>query len=163
MKIQKITPFLWFDTEAEEAANFYVSTFKNSKILSISRYPEEGQEITGKEPGSVMVVAFEIEGMKFNALNGGPMFKINQAISFVINCKDQAEVDYYWDKLGEGGAIQQCGWVVDRFGVAWQVTPIILDTYMADPNKEKVNRVMKAMLQMVKLDIKTLEKACTGE
>lgn len=162
--MQKITPFLWFENQAEDAANFYVSVFKNSKILNTSYYGEEGQEVTGQKPGTVMVVDFEIEGQMFQVINGGPTFKINPAISFVIDCKDQEEVDYYWEKLTSGGGKEvQCGWLEDKFGVSWQVVPTVLNKLMADSDKEKSGRVMNAMLKMVKLDVQKLQDAYDGK
>jgi predicted 3-demethylubiquinone-9 3-methyltransferase (glyoxalase superfamily) len=168
---QKITPFLWFDTEAEEAANFYVSLFNGnpgrkteSKLGSISRYPEEGREVTGKPAGSVMVAEFILEGQTFNALNGGPgVFKMSGAISFVINCKTQEEVDYFWENLSNGGEAGQCGWINhDKFGVTWQVVPDALGKLLSDTDKVKANRVMAAMLKMTKIDISALERAHQG-
>ncbi|MHB1156488.1 MAG: VOC family protein [Phycisphaerales bacterium] len=159
--MQKITPFLWFDNQAEEAARFYVSIFKNSKLGTITRYGTEGREIHGREPGSAMTVAFEIEGQKFTALNGGPVFKFNEAISFVVHCRTQEEIDYYWQELSSGGdpAAQQCGWLKDRFGVSWQIVPPILLELLQDKDAAKANRVMKAMLQMKKIDIQRLMDA----
>lgn len=158
--MQKITPCLWFDNNAEEAAEFYTSIFKNSKILTQSKYGEEGQEVTGQKPGAVMTVEFEIEGQRFTALNGGPIFKFNEAVSFVIDCKDQKEVDYFWDKLLAGGGQESvCGWLKDRFGVSWQVVPEILPRLLRDPDQKKSGRVMKAMLKMVKLDVEKLKEA----
>lgn len=159
--MQKIVPFLWFDNQAEEAANFYVGVFKNSKILSVSRYGEEGKEIHGRAAGSVMVVEFEIEGQHFSALNGGPYFKINEAVSFVIDCADQAEVDHYWSKLSAAPEAEQCGWLKDQFGVSWQVVPRRLNELMADPDRAKAGRVMNAMLKMKKLDVAELERAAS--
>lgn len=161
----KITPCLWFDNQAEEAAKFYCSIFKNSKILNTTNYGEEGQEITGGKPGSVMLVNFEIEGQKFMGLNGGPLFKFNESISFSVDCKDQAEIDYFWEKLlADGGVESQCGWLKDKFGVSWQVSPDeMMQKFMTKGTKEQTERVMKAMLQMVKLDIATLEKAYEGK
>ena len=158
---QKITPCLWFDHEAEEAAEFYVGIFRNSRILHVSRYPDEGQEIHGKEAGTVLIVSFELEGNRFTALNGGPMFKFNEAISFQIDCNNQEEVDYYWSKLSEGGdeTAQQCGWLKDKYGVSWQVVPVILMEMLNDRDKQKAKKVMKAMLQMKKIDIRKLEMA----
>lgn len=161
--MQKIVPFLWFDSRAEEAANFYVGIFKNSKILSVSRYGEEGKEIHGRPAGSVMVVEFEIEGQHFSALNGGPYFKISEAVSFVIDCADQDEVDYYWTKLSAVPESEQCGWLKDKFGVSWQVVPRRLNELMADPDKAKAGRVMNAMLKMKKLDVAGLQAAYDGE
>ncbi len=161
--MQKITTFLWFDTQAEEAANFYVSLFKDSEIKSVSRYPSEGEEVTGKPAGSVMTVKFQLEGQEFIALNGGPHFKFNEAISLVVNCETQAEIDELWSKLTEGGAEVQCGWLKDRYGLAWQITPPVLDEMLQDKDPEKAGRVMKAMLQMKKIDIPTLERAYRGD
>jgi predicted 3-demethylubiquinone-9 3-methyltransferase (glyoxalase superfamily) len=162
--MQKISPCLWFDKEAEEAANFYVSVFKGSKIGDVTRYGKEGYEIHGKEAGTVMTVEFEIEGQKFLALNGGPIFKFNEAISFQVHCETQEEVDYYWEKLSEGGdkKAQVCGWLKDKYGLSWQIVPTILPKMLKDKDNEKSQRVMKAMLQMHKLDIQTLIKAYEG-
>lgn len=160
-----ITPCLWFDNQAEEAANFYVSVFDNSKIDTISRYTEAGQEIHGRQPGTVMTVAFEIDGQPFTALNGGPMFKFTEAISFQIDCQSQAEVDHFWEKLSEGGdeAAQQCGWLKDKFGVSWQVIPTALIEMLKDKDAAKVIRVTNAMLQMKKLDVAALKNAYEQE
>lgn len=160
---QKITPCLWFDTEAEEAAQHYVSIFENSKMLNISRYGNEGQEIHGKAPGSVMVAEFEIEGQKFVALNGGPQFTFDEAISFQVHCKDQKEVDYFWEKLSEGGSEGPCGWCKDKFGLSWQVVPSRLLEMLGDKDAKKVARVTNAFLQMKKFDIAALERAFEGE
>jgi predicted 3-demethylubiquinone-9 3-methyltransferase (glyoxalase superfamily) len=159
--MQKITPCLWFDSNAEEAVNFYTSIFKNSKIGKISRYGKEGYEIHGKPEGTVLTVEFELDGQTFTALNGGPVFKFNEAISFQVYCESQSEVDYYWEKLSKGGdeKAQQCGWLKDRYGVSWQIVPIVLSEMLQDKNAEKSERVMKALLQMKKLDIKALEQA----
>ncbi len=158
---QKITPCLWFDNQAEEAANFYISIFKNSKIGRITRYGKEGYEIHGRPAGTVMTVEFEIEGQMFTALNGGPIFKFNEAISFQVHCKTQEEVDYYWEKLSVGGdeKAQQCGWLKDKYGVSWQIIPTVLVEMLQDMDAEKSERVMKAMLQMKKIDIKILKRA----
>jgi len=157
--MQKITTFLWFNDNAEEAANFYVSVFKNGRIGRISRYGDAGQDVHGRPPGSVMTVEFALDGQQFVALNGGPVFTFNEAISLVINCESQDEVDYFWDKLTAGGGKPvQCGWLRDKFGLSWQVVPTALSKLMSgDP--AAANRVMEAMLKMVKLDIKTLEQA----
>jgi predicted 3-demethylubiquinone-9 3-methyltransferase (glyoxalase superfamily) len=157
----KITPCLWFDDNAEEAVNFYTSVFKNSKIKTISRYGEAGHEIHGKSAGSVMTVAFDLEGQAFTALNGGPVFKFNEAISLQVNCEAQQEVDYYWEKLSEGGdeKAQQCGWLKDKYGVSWQIIPTVLGAMLQDKDPKKSERVMSALLQMRKIDIRTLEKA----
>jgi predicted 3-demethylubiquinone-9 3-methyltransferase (glyoxalase superfamily) len=162
--IRKITPCLWFDNEGEEAANFYVGIFRNSKIGDISRYSTEGQEIHGKPPGSVMTVAFELDGQPFTALNGGPIFKFNEAVSLQINCDTQAEVDHYWEKLSAGGdpKAQQCGWLKDKFGLSWQVVPTILPKLVSGPDAAKSQRVMKALLAMKKLEIAELERAARG-
>jgi predicted 3-demethylubiquinone-9 3-methyltransferase (glyoxalase superfamily) len=153
--MQKIAPFLWFDNKAEEAAVFYTSVFKNSKMGNVMRYGEAGPG--AKE--SVMSVEFEIEGVKFMTLNGGPMFAFSPAISFFVNCQTQDEVDELWAKLSEGGQIQQCGWLQDKFGVTWQIVPTILGEMLRDRDPAKANRVMKAMMKMVKLDIKGLKQA----
>lgn len=161
---QKITPCLWFDDQAEEAVGFYTAVFRNSRIAEVSRYGEAGREVHGKAPGTVMVVAFEIEGQGFTALNGGPMFKFNEAISFQVSCETQAEVDYYWEKLSQGGdtRAQQCGWLKDRYGVSWQVVPRVLADLLMDPDPQKSQRVMGAMLQMKKIDIEGLKRAHAG-
>ncbi len=161
---QKISPCLWFDDQGEEAARFYCGVFKNSKIGAISRYGEAGKEIHGKKAGSVMTVAFELNGQSFTALNGGPVFKFNEAISFQIDCDTQEEVDYYWTRLSEGGdpGEQQCGWLKDKFGVSWQIVPEILPRLIGDPDTVKSQRVFQAMLQMKKLDIAKLQRAYNG-
>jgi predicted 3-demethylubiquinone-9 3-methyltransferase (glyoxalase superfamily) len=163
--MQKITPCLWFEDNAEEAANFYTSIFKNSKITMISRYSEAGREIHGKAPGSVMTVAFEINGQPFTALNGGPIFKFSEAISFQVDCENQEEVDYYWERLGAGGdeQAQQCGWLKDKFGVSWQIVPRVLLELVNDPDPGRSQRTMTAMLQMKKLDIQKLKQAADGQ
>jgi predicted 3-demethylubiquinone-9 3-methyltransferase (glyoxalase superfamily) len=153
--MQKITTFLWFNDQAEEAANFYVSLFKNSKIGTISRYGEAGPG----PKGSVMVVAFELEGQQFLALNGGPAYQLTPAISLMVNCETQQEVDNLWDKLSAGGHKDRCGWLTDRYGLTWQITPIALMNLVADPDQAKSQRVMKAMMQMDKIDIAALERA----
>ena len=162
MTAPKILPCLWFDTEAEAAANHYVSIFKNSRLGKISRYGKEGQEIHGKEAGSVMTVEFKIEGQKFLALNGGPHFKFNEAVSFQILCETQGEVDYFWDKLVQGGKEAPCGWLKDKFGLSWQVVPTVLPEMLKDENAKKAQRVMKAMLQMRKIDIAALKQAAVA-
>ena len=164
LKLQKIAPCLWFDDQAEEAVKFYTAIFRNSKITTISRYGEAGCEFHGKTPGTVMTVAFELEGQAFTALNGGPVFKFNEAISFQISCESQEEVDHYWQKLSEGGdeAAQQCGWLKDKYGVSWQVVPTALIEMMNDPDSAKSQRVTAAMLQMKKLDIAGLRRAYVG-
>ena len=157
----KITPCLWFDNQAEEAVNFYVSIFKNSKIGSITRYGEEGYEIHGRPAGTVMTVEFQLDGQGFVALNGGPVFKFNEAISFQVHCKTQEEVDHYWEKLSKGGDknAQQCGWLKDKYSVSWQIVPTVLPKMLQDKDAKKSERVMKALLQMKKLDIERLEQA----
>ena len=159
--MQKITPCLWFDSNAEEAVNFYTSIFKNSKIGNISRYGEAGYEIHGKPAGTVLTIEFELNGQAFTALNGGPVFKFNEAISFQIGCESQAEVDYYWEKLSDGGdkKAQQCGWLKDKYGVSWQIVPTVLGKMLQDKDARKSESVMKAMLQMTKIDIQGLKRA----
>ncbi|HOG16893.1 MAG TPA: VOC family protein [Syntrophales bacterium] len=160
-RIQRITPFLWFDDQAEEAAAFYTSIFKNSKITGPSRYGKQGAAVSGRPAGSVMTVTFELDGQEFVALNGGPLFKFTEAVSFVVRCESQDEVDYYWEKLSEGGdpKARQCGWLKDKYGVSWQVVPRVLDELLTDPDPEKSERAMKAMLQMIKIDIEALKRA----
>jgi predicted 3-demethylubiquinone-9 3-methyltransferase (glyoxalase superfamily) len=153
--MQKIAPCLWFDGKAEEAMSFYTSIFKNSKVGRVTRYGEAGP---GKK-GSVMVASFELEGQEFMALNGGPMYQFSPAISFIVHCKTQEEVDDYWTKVLDGGTPQQCGWITDKFGVSWQIVPTILPELLQDKDAEKAKRVMQAMLKMVKLDIQLLKKA----
>jgi predicted 3-demethylubiquinone-9 3-methyltransferase (glyoxalase superfamily) len=157
--MQKITPFLWFDDKAEEAANFYVSIFKNSKIETVSRYGDAGPG----PKGSVMIVQFQLEGQRFTALNGGPIFKFTPAISLLVDCQTQAEVDDLWQKLSTGGRPDRCGWLQDKFGLSWQIIPAALGKLMSDPDPEKSKRVMQAMLQMDKIDIKRLEQAHQGK
>jgi predicted 3-demethylubiquinone-9 3-methyltransferase (glyoxalase superfamily) len=159
---QKINPCLWFDTEAEQAAKFYCSVFKNSRMGRISRYVNEGQEIHGKAAGSVMAVEFEIGGQKFAALNGGPHFKLTEAVSFQVHCEDQQEVDYFWKTLAEGGKEGPCGWLKDRYGLSWQVVPKVLYEMLLDPDHTKSQRVTRAFLQMKKFDIAELERAYAG-
>lgn len=156
---QKITPFLWLDDKAEEAAKFYTSIFKNSKIGNITRYDEEAAGPTGRPAGSVMTVDFQLGGQEFVALNGGPMFKFTEAISFVVNCENQEEVDYFWSKLSAGGEESRCGWLKDKFGLSWQVVPAVLIEMLTDKDTAKAKRVMHAMLQMDKIDIAVLKKA----
>jgi predicted 3-demethylubiquinone-9 3-methyltransferase (glyoxalase superfamily) len=162
--IQKISPFLWFDSQAEDAARFYTGIFKNSKLGKISRYTEAGREVHRRPPGSAMTVEFELEGQKFTALNGGPAFRFTEAISFQINCDSQQEVDYYWEKLGAGGDpnAQQCGWLKDKFGLSWQVVPVALAELMSDPDKAKAGRAMQAMLKMKKIDIDEIKRAAAA-
>jgi predicted 3-demethylubiquinone-9 3-methyltransferase (glyoxalase superfamily) len=159
--MKKITPCLWFDSQAEEAARFYTAIFRNSRIGAISRYGNEGHEIHGRTAGSVMVVEFELDGQPFSALNGGPVFKFNEAVSFQVFCETQEDVDYYWERLSEGGdeKARQCGWLKDRYGVSWQVIPSVLPSMLLDKDTARSGRVMKAMLQMVKLDIARLKQA----
>jgi predicted 3-demethylubiquinone-9 3-methyltransferase (glyoxalase superfamily) len=160
----KIAPCLWFDSEAEEAAKFYTSIFKNSRITEVSRFSEAGRELHGKEPGSVMTVAFELDGQPFTGLNGGPMFKFNEAISLQVYCDTQQELDHFWEKLSDGGdpQAQQCGWLKDKFGVSWQVVPRFLNELVNDRDATKSQRVMSALLQMKKLDIAALKRAHAG-
>jgi len=153
--MQKITPFLWFDNQAEEAVKLYTSIFKNSKIGKVVRYGDAGPG----PKGSVMTIAFELEGQEFTALNGGPVFKFNESISFVVDCKSQQEVDDLWAKLSDGGEEGMCGWLKDKFGVSWQIVPTVLPELLNDPDPVKANRVMQAMLKMKKLDIQTLRRA----
>lgn len=162
--VQKITPFLWFDGQAEEAVKFYISIFSDSRIVSTSRYDEASAQASGQSEGSVMIVAFELEGQQFTAINGGPHLKFSGAVSFVINCETQQEVDHFWNHLSEGGPpeVQQCGWVTDRFGVTWQVVPTLLPKLLGDPDAEKAQRTMQAMLKMKKLDIAELKRAHDG-
>jgi len=157
--MQKITPFLWFDNQAEEAVNFYVAIFKDSRIRSIARYEEEAAKASGRPKGSVMTVAFELNGQEFIALNGGPLFKFTEAISFVVNCETQEEVDHFWKRLTAGGQEVQCGWLKDRFGVSWQIVPTVLGEMLQDKDPEKSRRVMAAMLKMKKIDIAELRRA----
>jgi predicted 3-demethylubiquinone-9 3-methyltransferase (glyoxalase superfamily) len=160
-EMQKITPCLWFDDQAEEAANYYVSIFKNSRVDRITHYGKEGFELHGRPEGSVMTVEFELDGQIFTALNGGPVFEFNEAVSFQVSCESQEEVDYYWEKLSEGGDenAQQCGWLKDKYGVSWQIVPTVLLGLLSGYDPEKSERVMKAMLQMKKLDIQGLQEA----
>jgi len=161
-KSQKVTTFLWFDDQAEEAANFYVSIFKDSRITGITRYEEAGAKVSGRPKGSVMTVAFELGGQEFTALNGGPMFKFTEAISLVVHCENQQEVDHFWEKLTAGGEEVQCGWLKDRFGLSWQVVPDVLMEMLQEKDPEKSKRAMAAMLTMKKLDIGVLKKAFEG-
>jgi predicted 3-demethylubiquinone-9 3-methyltransferase (glyoxalase superfamily) len=157
--MQKITPFLWFDTEAEEAAKFYTSIFKDAKINTVERYPEGSPA----PAGSVMTVSFKLYGQDFIALNAGPLYKFTEAISFVINCESQEEIDHYWNNLLKGGTPQACGWLKDKYGLSWQVVPAILPKLFSSKDPEKSKRVMEAMMKMVKFDIKALEEAYEGE
>ena len=164
--MQKITPFLWFEGEAEDAAKFYTSIFKDSKIGRILRYGEEVAKVSasGRPAGSVLTIEFEIEGQTFVALNGGPQFQFNESVSFVVNCEAQKEVDYYWEKLiADGGQESACGWLKDKFGVSWQITPTVLIDMLHDKDTEKAERVMHAMLQMKKIDVAKLNAAYDGK
>ena len=164
MPVQRITPCLWFDNQGEEAAKFYTGIFRNSRIVDIARYGEAGREVHGRPPGSVMTVAFELDGQRFTALNGGPIFKFSEAVSFQVDCETQEEVDYYWDRLSEGGdeKAQQCGWLKDKYGLSWQVVPRVLIEMMSDPDPARSGRAMTAMLQMKKIDIAGLKRAYAG-
>jgi predicted 3-demethylubiquinone-9 3-methyltransferase (glyoxalase superfamily) len=157
--LQKIIPNLWFDTEAEEAADFYVSVFKNSRIVTVTHYTEAGP----RPAGTVLTVEFELDGQRFVGINGGPEFTFDEAVSFQINCADQAEIDYYWDRLTEGGEESQCGWLKDKFGLSWQVVPTGMEELFADADKERARRAMEAMFTMRKLDIAALQRAADGE
>ncbi len=163
--VQRIIPFLWFDHQAEEAANFYVSIFGDSRIVSVARYGEEGAQASGRPKGTVMTVAFRLDGQDFVALNGGPHFKFTEAISFVVNCASQKEVDDYWERLSEGGdeRAQQCGWLKDKYGLSWQIVPTALIELLHDPDPQKSRRVTKAMLQMKKIDVEALRRAYDGQ
>jgi predicted 3-demethylubiquinone-9 3-methyltransferase (glyoxalase superfamily) len=159
---QKITPFLWFDSQAEEAARFYVTTFDNSRIKRIARYGEAGKDVHGKKAGSVMTVEFDLDGVTFVALNGGPHFQFNEAVSFWITCETQDEIDYFWNKLCEGGQESVCGWLKDKYGLSWQVVPSALPEMLADADGAKTARVMAALLQMKKLNLAALQRAYAG-
>ena len=161
--MQKITPFLWFDHQAEEAANYYVSIFRHSRIVNIARYGEAAAAVSGRPNGSVMTISFELDGQTFTALNGEPEFKFTEAISFVVNCETQDELDDIWSRLTAGGEEVQCGWLKDRYGVSWQVVPAMLDEWINDPDTGKANRVMQALLKMNKLDIAELGRAYRGQ
>src|SRR6266436_1527968 len=158
-KMQKITTFLWFDAPAEEAAKFYASIFKDSRIVGMTRYDAEGSKAAGRAAGSVMTVEFELDGQRFTALNGGPLFKFTEAISLVVHCEDQKEVDHFWEKLSAGGQEVQCGWLKDKFGLSWQVVPTVLSEMLQDKDAQKAKRVMAAMLKMKKIDIAELRRA----
>ena len=162
ISVKSLMPCLWFDTQAEAAADHYVSIFPKSKLGKITRYGKEGKEIHGKPAGSVLTVEFEIEGVKFLALNGGPQFKFDEAVSFQVLCETQADIDYFWSKLAEGGEEGPCGWLKDKFGLSWQVVPTVLPEMLQDPNAGRADRAMKAMLQMRKLDIAALQRAQNG-
>jgi predicted 3-demethylubiquinone-9 3-methyltransferase (glyoxalase superfamily) len=159
---RRITPFLWFDTQAEEAAKFYTSIFDNSRIKQISRYGNAGREVHGKEPGSVMVVEFELEGQSFTALNGGPHFKFNEALSFQVMCDTQDEIDRFWSRLSNGGREGQCGWLKDKYGLSWQVVPAALPQMLTDAKGETLDRVMGAVMTMKKFDLETLKRAAAA-
>ena len=163
--MQKVTPCLWFDSQAEEAVKFYVSIFKNSKIGTVTRYGEAGAEASGMPKGTVMTVTFQLEGQEFMALNGGPVFKFNEAISLIVNCETQEELDRFWEKLSEEGdeKAQQCGWLKDRYGLSWQIVPAALGEMLQDKDPRKTENVMKALLQMKKIDMKALEQAYEGQ
>jgi len=159
---QKITPFLWFDSQAEEAASFYVSIFNNSRIVGSARYDEASSQASGRPAGSVMTVDFELDGQAFTALNGGPLFKFSEAVSFAVNCESQTEVDHFWEKLSAGGEAGPCGWLKDRYGLSWQIVPDVMLEMLQDTDPEKSRRAMAAMLTMKKLDIATLISAFAG-
>jgi predicted 3-demethylubiquinone-9 3-methyltransferase (glyoxalase superfamily) len=162
--MSKVTPFLWFDDKAEQAARFYTSVFKKSKLGNVSRYSKEGAKAAGRPNGTAMTVEFKLDGQEFVALNGGPHFKFTEAISFVVSCKTQAEVDYYWKKLlSGGGKASQCGWLKDKYGLSWQIVPTVLGDLLGSSDAEKSRRVMQAMLKMVRLDIKELQQAAKGK
>ncbi|MGI8835054.1 MAG: VOC family protein [Pyrinomonadaceae bacterium] len=162
--MQKITPFLWFDNNAEEAVNFYVSIFKNSKVGKVTRYDEASSKAAGRPEGSVMTMEFQLEGQNFSAINGGPHFKFTEAVSFVVDCETQEEVDYFWGKLtADGGQESQCSWLKDKYGLSWQITPRVLIEMLGDKDPQKAQRVMEAMLQMKKIDIAILRRAYDGE
>jgi predicted 3-demethylubiquinone-9 3-methyltransferase (glyoxalase superfamily) len=161
--VQEITPCLWFDTQAEEAANFYVSIFDDSRIMRILRYGEAGREIHGKPAGSLMTVEFELNGQRFTALNGGPQFKFTEAISLQVDCETQEEVDYFWERLTENGEEVACGWLKDKYGLSWQIGLTALGEMLSDPDHEKTDRVTNAFLQMKKLDLAALQRAYSGE
>ncbi|MEP6920321.1 MAG: VOC family protein [bacterium] len=160
--MQNIIPFLWFDDKAEEAVNLYVSLFKNSKVKGIARYSEEASAAAGRPAGTVMTVEFELNGQPFMALNGGPHFKFTEAVSLMVNCETQHEIDEFWEKLSEGGQTSQCGWLKDKYGLSWQVVPTVLGQMMKDGDPQKSKRVMEAMLKMTKMDIALLQKAYDG-
>lgn len=161
--MQKIITHLWFDNQAEEAANFYVSVFKNSKVGAIARYTAAASEVAKRPKGSVMTVEFELDGQQFIALNGGPEFKFSEAISVLVNCTSQEEIDRLWQKLSSGGEEGPCGWLKDKYGLSWQITPTVLREMVRDPDAKKADRVMSAMLKMKKLDLRRLEQAYAGE
>ncbi|AOK28409.1 MULTISPECIES: VOC family protein [Burkholderia] len=162
--VRRITPFLWFDRNAEEAVTFYISVFDNARITRVARYDKASARVSNQEEGAVMTVAFELDGQDFVALNGGPVFQFNPAVSFVVNCATQDEIDYYWDKLSEGGdaRAQQCGWLKDRFGLSWQIVPEQLPALVADADPERAARAMQALMQMKKIDLAALQRAAGG-
>jgi len=160
---QKITPCLWFDTQAEEAANFYTSVFDNGRIKQVSRYGKAGQDVHGREPGSIMVVEFEIAGQTFTALNGGPLFKFSEAVSLQVMCEDQDEIDRFWTKLSDGGQPGQCGWLKDRFGLSWQIVPAVLPQLITNARGEARERIISAVMGMKKFDVAALQRAAAGE
>ena len=162
--MKRITPFLWFDHEAEQAAKHYVSIFPNSRIVKVARYGEAGKEVHGRATGSVMTVEFDLDAERFMALNGGPLFKFNESVSFMVHCATQKDVDYYWDKLGAGGdpKARQCGWLKDKFGLSWQVVPTEMLAMLDDPGSPKSQRAFKAMMGMKKLDLEALRRAYAG-
>jgi predicted 3-demethylubiquinone-9 3-methyltransferase (glyoxalase superfamily) len=162
--MKEITPFLWFDNNAEEAANFYVSIFKNSKVLKVTHYGGAAAQAARRPESSVMTVEFELNGQKFVGLNGGPIFKFTEAVSFAVNCDTQEEIDYFWEKLsGDGGKEVECGWLKDKYGLSWQIVPTILDELVQASDPEKTNRVMGALMQMKKLNIAKLKEAAAGK
>jgi predicted 3-demethylubiquinone-9 3-methyltransferase (glyoxalase superfamily) len=161
--MQKITPFLWFNDNAEEAVKFYTSIFKKSKIVTVTRYEKSGAKASNRKEGSVMTIAFELNGQKFVALNGGPLFPFTEAVSFVVNCKTQAEIGNYWKKLSAGGKESQCGWLKDKFGLSWQIVPANIGKLLSSKDEARTQRVMQAVMQMQKLDIKTLKKAFSAK
>jgi len=163
-RFQRITPFLWFDENAHEAVNFYVSVFENSRVVATTYYGKESALAGGRKEGSVMTIAFELDGQKFTALNGGPHYKFNESISLVVHCQDQSEVDSYWEKLSRGGdeQAQQCGWLKDRFGVSWQIVPTVLPQLLAQPDGDKARKTMQALLGMRKIDVSVLESAAAA-
>ena len=161
--MQKITACLWFDTQAEEAANFYVSIFKNSKILNVARYSEAGAKASGMPQGTVMFVVFQLQGQTFMALNGGPQIKFTWAVSFMVNCETQEEIDYFWEKLTAGGEESMCGWLKDKYGLSWQIVPAAIGQFMSGPDASKSARAMEALLKMSKIDLNVLEKAYNEE
>jgi predicted 3-demethylubiquinone-9 3-methyltransferase (glyoxalase superfamily) len=163
-KIARIAPCLWFASQAETAAEFYTSVFPNSRIVSVSRYPDAGREFHGQAPGTALMVVFELDGVSLSALNGGPRFQFNEAVSLQVYCDNQEEIDYYWDRLGEGGdeSARQCGWLKDRYGLSWQVIPRVVAEYLTDPDPCRMERVFMAIMPMKKLDIATFERAYAG-